>query len=113
MLPERTLAMLVWTLAVTRLGDALVNNERLPLQEKISPDLQPLALNLFRRWWRDDSLLRRSIEDGFDHPLPANMASSVDSPSCAAALVNFHPPVVAVGRNCECIRHRGRDHHAE
>src|SRR5206468_8390269 len=33
--------------------------------------------------------------------------------SCAAAFPNFHSPVVAVSRNCECISDRGRHHHSE
>jgi hypothetical protein len=83
----------------------------LPLQEKISPDLQLLALNLHRRWRCDNALFTGSIRDRFNHPLPAGMASSVNSPSCATAFVNLHSPVIAVGRNCEHNRYRGRDHH--
>jgi len=85
---------------------------KLPLQEKISSNLQHLALNLDRRWRRDDSLFTGSILNRFNHPLPADVASSVDSPGCAAALVNFHSPVIAVGRNCERIGKRGRDYHS-
>src|SRR5258705_1185275 len=103
---------------VSRAGElqpasATAGKLKLPLQEKISPDLQPLALNLHHRWRCDSGLLTGSIRNRFNHPLPANMASSVFSPSCAAALVNFHPPVVAVSRNSEHIRYRSYDHHSE
>src|SRR2546423_6009488 len=40
------------------------------------------------------------------------MAIFVHSPGCAAPFPDFHSPVIAVGRNCERIRDRGRDHHS-
>ena len=76
-------------------------------------ELQPLAANLYVRWRYDSSLGgTRTIGDGFNHPLPADVATFVDSPSCATAFVNLHLPVVAVGRKCERVRERGRRHHS-
>ena len=76
-------------------------------------ELQPLAANLYVRRRCDSSLWgTRTIRDGFNHPLPTDMSTFVDSPSCATALVNLHLPVVAVGRNCERVRERGRRHHS-
>ena len=40
------------------------------------------------------------------------MATFVDSPGCAAALVNFHSPVIAVGREREHIREGRRCRHS-
>ena len=45
-------------------------------------------------------------------PLPTEMAIFVHGPGCAAPFPNLPSPVVAVCRNCERIRERGRDHHA-
>src|SRR5215468_8827463 len=40
------------------------------------------------------------------------MAILVNRDGCATAFVNLHPPVVAVGRKCEHIRERSRQHNA-
>ena len=45
-------------------------------------------------------------------PHPAVMAIFVDSPSCTTAVPDLHSPVIVVGRNCEYIRDRGRNHHS-
>jgi hypothetical protein len=74
--------------------------------------LQQPALNLHRRWRCDNAFFTGSIRGRLNHPLPADMATSVDSPCSAAALVNLHSPVVAVSRNCERICHRRRCHHS-
>jgi len=79
---------------------------------EILPDLELLALNLHRRWRRDDSLLKGGIGDGINRPPPANMASSVDSPSCATAVKDFHLPVKIIRRNCEYYRDRSHDYHS-
>ena len=76
-------------------------------------ELQPLAANLYVRWRYDSSLGgTRTIRDGFNHPLPADMATFVDSPRCATAFVNLHSPIVAVGRKCERVRECGCRHHS-
>jgi hypothetical protein len=80
---------------------------------KILPDLELLAMNFYRRWRRDDSLLTGSIRYRFNHPLPAGTATFVESSSCATALKDLHSPIVAVSRKREHIRDCGRDHHAE
>ena len=74
---------------------ATAGNLRLPLRRKLS-DLQLHALNFHRGWRCDDALFNGSIGDRFSHPRPADMASSIDSPGCAATFVNRHSPVVAV-----------------
>src|ERR1700757_1510329 len=75
--------------------------------------LQLLAMNFYRGRWYDNSLRGKgSIDDGVNHPSPTDMATSVDSPSCAATLVNLHSPVVAVCRKRELISECGREHHA-
>lgn len=85
-----------------------------PLQEKIWSELQLLATNFYRRWWYHRSLRGKGIiGDGVNHPLPAGMAGfHVHGESPAAAFVDLHSPVVAVGRNREHIRECGRDYHA-
>src|SRR5215831_9884783 len=75
--------------------------------------LQPLGMNACLGWRYNSGLCRSSVGGRLNEPLPPEMASFVHCPSCAAAFVNFHSPVVAVGRKCKHIRHRGRDHHAE
>jgi len=71
--------------------------------------LQMLDANFTCRWRYDTSLWRSgSIGDGVNHPPPAHIAISVDSPGCAAAFVNLHSPVVAVSRKCERISECGR-----
>jgi hypothetical protein len=74
--------------------------------------LQLLATNFYRRWRRDDSLLRRSIVDGINHPLPAGMTILVHGKSCATAFPDFHLPVKIIRRNCEYYRDRSHDYHS-
>src|SRR5437879_4882947 len=44
--------------------------------------------------------------------LPAKVAILVDSPSRATTFPDFHPPVIAVGRNCESNCNRSRHNHS-
>lgn len=74
--------------------------------------LQLLATNFYRRWRRHDSLLKGSTGDRINHPLPSGMAIFVDSPSCAAAVPDFHLPVKIIRRNCEYYRDRSHDYHS-
>ena len=78
-----------------------------------STDLQLLGMNFCLRCRYNCSPCgTRSIGDGVNHPPPADMAIFINSPRCAAAFVNLHSPVVAVGRKCEHERDCGREHHA-
>jgi hypothetical protein len=82
-------------------------------RKEISSDLQlfgpTLRLGCRHRNW----FLGRSIGDGLNHPLPAGMAGfHVHGESSAAAFVDLHSPVVAVGRNREHVCECGREHHA-
>jgi len=40
------------------------------------------------------------------------MAILIHGPGCATAIPDLHSPVIVVGRDCEHIRDRGRDHHS-
>src|SRR4029077_20162948 len=72
-------------------------------------NLQSLAVIVYPRKRYDSPLWGTgSIGDWFHHPLPADMAVSVDSPSCPTAFIDLHSPVIAVGRNCEHICEGGR-----
>src|SRR5438067_13467384 len=77
-------------------------------------DLQPLAADINLGPWQRNSLLTRRSGLGLEQPFPAHLATlHVDRPHCAAAVPNLRLPVIVVGRNRECIRERGRDHHAD
>jgi hypothetical protein len=79
---------------------------------EILPDLELLAMNFYRRWGRDDSLLTGSIRNRVNHPLPVPTPILVKGQSRATAIPDLHLPVIIVGRNCERVRERSRDHHA-
>src|SRR5262245_35697106 len=55
----------------------------------------------------------RSIRYRLNHPLPIPMPIFVEGPSCAAAFPDFPSPVVAVGRNCECVCECSGYHHSK
>ena len=79
---------------------------------EIAPDLQLLGTNVHLRWRYDSSLFgTRTIGNGFNHPLPSEIAVFVGGPGCAAAFPDLHPPVITVGWNCKQVCERGRDHH--
>ena len=79
---------------------------------EIAPDLQRLGTNVYLRCRRANWLLTGSIGNEFTHPLPAVMAIFVEGPCRAAVFPDLHSPVIAVGRNCECICEPSRDHHS-
>ncbi len=85
---------------------------RLPLQKKILPDLELLAMNFYRRWRRDDLLLTGSIRYWFNRPLPVPTPILVKGPSPATAIPDLRLPMKIVSRNCEHKREPGGEHYA-
>jgi hypothetical protein len=79
-------------------------------------DLQLLRANVYLRRRYDSWLCAGcagSIGDRFNQPLPARTtAFHIHGKGSATAIPDLHLPVIIVGRNCERIRERRRDHYA-
>ena len=81
---------------------------RLALTGKIPGELELLGTKFYRRGWCGNSLLTRSVGEGFNHPFPTEVPILVPCPNCAASIPDLHLPAIVVSRNCEDIREDGR-----
>ena len=79
---------------------------------EIRPDLELLAMNFYRRWRRDDSLLTGNIWYRFNRPFPVPTPILVKGPSPATAIPDLRLPMKIVSRYCEHKRERGCERHA-
>ncbi len=84
----------------------------LPRLQTDSANLQLLAMNVYVRRRYDNALCRTGFGNRFNGPNPTEMAILVEGPSRATAFPDLHSPVIAVGRNCENKRDRGRHDHS-
>jgi hypothetical protein len=69
-------------------------------------------MNVYARRRRDSTLRRTGFGVRFNCPRPAEVAIFVEEPSSATAFPDLHSPVIAVARNCERKRDRGRHDHS-
>ena len=69
-------------------------------------------MNIRLRGGYNSSLFPWNIGVRSDRPGPAKVAILIDGPSCATAFPDLHPPVIAVGRNCENKCNRRRHNHS-